>query len=171
MNTQGWFPLGWTGLISFLSKGPSRVSSSAPQFESINSLELRLLCGIQFSHPYVTTGKTVALTTWTYVSKEMSLLFNMLSRFVIAFPPRSKHLLISWLKSLSAVILKSKKIKSATASTFPIHSNHWFLFTTLEHRRILPLAPFLYENNSSKVQYHTWPVGDTTNHMIFKIDS
>ena len=64
--------------------------------------------------PYMTTGKTIALTRWTFVDKLMSLLFNMLSRFVIAFLPRSKHLLISWLKSPSAVILESKKIKSDT---------------------------------------------------------
>ena len=71
---------------------------------------------VQRSHPYMTTGKTKALTRWTFVGKVMSLLFNMLSRFVIAFLPRSKHLLISWLQSLSAVILEPKKIKSATVS-------------------------------------------------------
>ena len=72
----------------------------------------------QFSHPYMTTGKTVALTICTFVSKVMSLLFNTLSRFVIAFFPRSKCLLIWWLQSLSAVILEPQKIKSATASIF-----------------------------------------------------
>ena len=66
----------------------------------------------------MTTGKTIALTRWTFVGKVMSLLFNTLSRFVIAFLPRSKHLLISWLQSPSAVILETKKIKSVTASTF-----------------------------------------------------
>ena len=66
----------------------------------------------------MTIGKTIALTIWTFVSKVMSLLFNMLSRFVIAFLPRSKHLLISWLQSLSAVILETKKIKSVTGYTF-----------------------------------------------------
>ena len=66
---------------------------------------------VQFSHPYMSTGKTIALTVWTFVSKEMSLLFNMLSRFVITFLPRSKRLLISWLQSPSAVILEPKKIK------------------------------------------------------------
>ena len=70
----------------------------------------------QLSHPYMTTGNTIALTIWTFVSKETSLLFNMLSRFVIAFLPRSKHLLISWLLSPSAVILEPKKIKSVTLS-------------------------------------------------------
>ena len=75
---------------------------------------------VQLSHPYMTTGKTTDLTRWTFVYKVMSLLFNMLSRLVITFLPRSKHLLISWLQSSSAVILEPKKIKSATVSTvFP----------------------------------------------------
>ena len=72
---------------------------------------------VQLSHPYMTTGKTIALTRQTFVDKVMSLLFNMLSRLVITFLPRSKHLLISWLQSPSAVILKPPKIKSATVST------------------------------------------------------
>ena len=72
---------------------------------------------VQLSHPYTTTGKTIALTRWTFVDKVMSLLLNMLSRLVITFLPRSKHLLISWLQSPSAVILESRKIKSATVST------------------------------------------------------
>ena len=69
---------------------------------------------VQLSHPYMTTGKTIALTRWTFVGKVMSLLFNMLSRLVIAFLPRSKCFLISWLQSPSAVILEPKKIKSVT---------------------------------------------------------
>ena len=71
---------------------------------------------VQLSHPYMTTGKTVVLTRWTFVDKVMPLLFNMLSSFVIAFLPRSKRLLISWLQSLSAVILEHPKIKSVTIS-------------------------------------------------------
>ena len=71
---------------------------------------------VQLSHPYITTGNTIALTKWTYVGKSMSLLFNMLSKFVIAFLPKSKHLLISWLQSPATVILEPKKIKSVTAS-------------------------------------------------------
>ena len=67
---------------------------------------------VQLSHPYMTTGKTIALTRWTFVDKVMSLLFNMLSRFVIAFLPRSKYLLISWLQSPTAVISEPKKRKS-----------------------------------------------------------
>ena len=69
---------------------------------------------VQLSHPYMTAGKTIALTRWTFVNKGMSLLFNMLSRLVITFLPRSKSLLISWLKSPSALILEPKKIKSVT---------------------------------------------------------
>ena len=73
---------------------------------------------VQLSHPYMTTGKTIAWTRWTFVGKVMSLLFNKLSRFVIAFLPRSKRLLISWLHSPSAVTLEPKKIKSITVSIF-----------------------------------------------------
>ena len=71
---------------------------------------------VQLSHPYMTTGKTITLTRQTFVGQVMSLHFNMLSRLFIAFLPRSKHLLISWLQSPSAVILESKKIKSVTVS-------------------------------------------------------
>ena len=71
---------------------------------------------VQLSHPYMTIGKTIALTRWTFVGKVMSLLFNTLSRLVVTFLPRSKHLLISWLQSPSAVILEPKKIKSVTVS-------------------------------------------------------
>ena len=71
---------------------------------------------VQLSHSYLTTGKTITLTRWTFVGKVISLLFNMLSRFVIAFFPRSKSLLISWLQSPCALILEPKKIKSVTVS-------------------------------------------------------
>ena len=71
---------------------------------------------VQLPHPYMTTGKIIALTRWTFVSNVMSMLFNMLSRLVIAFLPRSKHLLLSWLQSPCAVILEPKKVKSATVS-------------------------------------------------------
>ena len=71
---------------------------------------------VQLSHPYITIGKTVTFTRWTFVDKVMSLLFNMLSRLIITFLPRSKHLLISWLQSPSAVILEHPKIKSVTVS-------------------------------------------------------
>ena len=112
------------GLISFkdgligspCSLMDSQESSSTPQFKSINSSVSGFFI-VQLSHPYITTGKTTALTRWTFVGKVMSLLFNILSRLVITFLPRSKCLLISWLQSLSAVILEPPKIKSATVST------------------------------------------------------
>ena len=95
----------------------SQESSPTPQFKSINSLVLSFLYNkVQLSHPYMTTGKTVALTRQTFVSEVMSLFFNKLSRVVIVFLPRSKHLLISWLQSPSAVILEPPKIKSVTVS-------------------------------------------------------
>ena len=74
---------------------------------------------VQLSHPYMTTGKTIALTIWAFVSKVTSLIFNMLSRFVIAFLPRSKHLLISWLHSPSAVILEPPKLSQPLFPLFP----------------------------------------------------
>ena len=83
---------------------------------------------VQFSHPYMTTGKTIALTRWTFVGKVISLLFNMLSRLVITFLSRSKCLLISWLQSPSAVILEPQKIKSVTvsiASPSICHLGYW----------------------------------------------
>ena len=80
---------------------------------------------VQLSHPYMTTRKTIPLTVWTFVGKVMSLLFNMLSRFVIAFLPRSKCLLISWVQLISAVILEPKKMKSVTVSTFSQSLCYW----------------------------------------------
>ena len=94
----------------------SQQSSPTPHFKSINSSVLSFLT-VQLSHLYMTTGKTIAMNRWTFVGKVMSLLFNMLSRLVTALLPRSKHLLISWLQSPSAVILEPKKIKSVTVST------------------------------------------------------
>ena len=76
---------------------------------------------VQLSHPYMTTGKIVALTRWTFVGKVMLLLFNMLSRLVITFLPRSKRLLTSWLQSPSAVILEPSKVKSDTVSPSIFH--------------------------------------------------
>ena len=92
-------------MISLQSKGLSLILQRSAFFM------------VQLSHPYMTTGKTIALTRWTFVGKVMSLLFNMLSRLVIIFLSRSKRLLISWLQSSSAVILETMKIKSVTIST------------------------------------------------------
>ena len=111
MNIQDWFPLGLTGWIFLQSKGLSRVFSNTTvkkqQFFGAQLSLLRLL--VQLSYPYMTTGKTIALTGWTFVGKVMSLFFNTLSRLVITFLPRSKCLLISWLQSPSAVILEPPK--------------------------------------------------------------
>ena len=100
MNIQDWFPLGWTGWISLHSKGLLRVHSSKASILWSSAFFI-----VQLSYPYMTTGKTIALTRWTFVGKVMSLL-NMLSRLVIAFLLRSKCLLISWLQSPSAGILE-----------------------------------------------------------------
>ena len=99
-----------------LGSRDSQESSPTPQFKSISSSVLSLRY-VQLSHPYMTTGKTTALTRQTFVSKVMSLLFNMLSRLVIAFLLRSERLFISWLQSPSAVILEPKKIKFVPVST------------------------------------------------------
>ena len=104
-----------------------RTLKSLLQHHSSKALILRrsAFLTVQLSHPYVTTGKTIALTRWTFVGKVMSLLLNMLSRLVITFLPRSKHLLILWLESPSAGILEPPKIKSDTVSTVsPSISSH-----------------------------------------------
>ena len=111
MNIQGWFPLGLTGLISFKSKGLSRVfSNTTVQKHQFFGTQPSLWSNSHstMSWFYTTTGKTIALTRWTIVDKLMSLLFNMLYRLFIAFLPRSNRLLISWLQSPAAVILESK---------------------------------------------------------------
>ena len=117
INIQGWYSLGLTALISLQSKGLSEI------FSSLNYLVFSLLY-----HPTVTSihdhWKTIALTRRTFVDKVMSLLFNMLSRLVIAFLSRSKHLLISWQQSPSAVILEPRKIKSDTVSTVSPSISH-----------------------------------------------
>ena len=115
MNIHDWFPLGSTGLISWQSKGLSRVSSNT-------TVQKHQFFGAQlfvWSNYHIHTRlleKNIALTIWTFVGKVMSLLFNTLSRLLIAFLPRSKHLLVSCLQSPSTVILEPKKIKSLTVS-------------------------------------------------------
>ena len=123
MKTQDWSPSGWTGWISLQSKGLSRVfSNTTVQKHQFFGVQLSLWCSAFFlSHPYITTGKTTALTRWTFVGKVMSLPFNMLCRLVITFLLRSKRLLISLLHSPSAVILEPRKIKSATVSPSICH--------------------------------------------------
>ena len=117
---QGWFPLGLTGLISLLSKGLSRPFQGRLQHRSSKEsiLQCSALFMVQLWHPYMTTGKSIDLTTWNFAGKVMSLLFHILSRLVFAFLPRRKRLLISCLKSPSAVILEPPKIWSL--SLFPL---------------------------------------------------
>ena len=115
MNIQDWSPLGLTGWISLKSKGLSRVfSNTTVQKHQFFGTQLSL---VQLSYPYTTTGKTISLTRQTFVGKVMSLLFNMLSRLVIAFLPRSRHLFISRMQLSSALILEPKKRRSVTVST------------------------------------------------------
>ena len=116
MNIQDWLPLGLTGWISLQSKGLSRFFSNTT-FQKHQFLWCSAFFIVQLSHPYMTTGKTIALTRWNFVGKVMSLLFNMLS-MVIAFLPRSKHLLISWLQSPSAVILEPPTPKNRVCHCF-----------------------------------------------------
>ena len=107
------FRMDWLNLLA--------VQGSLKSLQHHSSKASILQCSaffiVQLSHPYMTTGKTIALTRRTFVDKVMSLLFNMLSRLVITFLPRSKRLLMSWLQSPSTVILEPRKIKSATVST------------------------------------------------------
>ena len=110
-----FFRIDWFGLLEV--QRASQESSPAPQFESICSSALSLHYGSTLSS-YMTTGKTIALTVWTFVAKVMSLLLNILSRCVIAFFLKSKSLLISWLQSLSTVILEPKKIKCVTVPNY-----------------------------------------------------
>ena len=115
MNIQDWFSLGWTDWISLQSKRLSRVFSNTSPKSSI--LQCSAFFRVQLSDLYMTPGKTIALARHNFYGKVMSLLFNMLSRLVITFLPRSKCLLILWLQSPSTVILEPPKIKSDTVST------------------------------------------------------
>ena len=108
MNTQDGSPLRWTGWISLYSKGLSRVFSNTT-VQKASILRHSAFFIVQLSHPYMITGKIIVLNRWTFVGKVMFLLFNMLVSLAIAFLPKSKHLLISWLQSPSAVILEPKR--------------------------------------------------------------
>ena len=120
MTIQNQFPLGWTDWISLQYKGLSRVFSNTTVqkhfcFSKVSIFWCSAFFRVQLLYLYMTTGKTIALTRQTFVSKVMSLLYNMLSSLVTVFLPRRKDLLISWLQSPSAVILEPPKIKSLTA--------------------------------------------------------
>ena len=167
VNIQDWFPLQLTGWISLQSKGLSE-SSPSPQFKSINSSALSFLYSPTLTS-CMTTGKTIALTRWIFVGKVMSLHFNMLCRFVIAFFPKNKQLLISWLQSPPAVILEAKNIKSVSVSiVFPIYSpsiiftyniphNLWVQIKFLTFLQLLPF--YLFEiiiQNTLKNRIFLW---------------
>ena len=149
MNVQDWFPLQLPGLISMQSKGLSRVFSNTKIWKhQFFGAEPSL-----WSNSHIcTTGKTIALTIWMLVGKVTSLLFNMLSRFVIAFLPRSKRLLISWLESPSEVILELKKIKSLAVSIVSPSICHEmigpdamiFVFWMLSFKPVIPLYSFTF---------------------------
>ena len=124
MSIQDWFPLGWTGWISLQSKGLSSL------LQHRSSKASTLWCSaffiVQLSHPYMTSGKTIALTRWTFVGRVISLLFIMPSRLVMPCLPRSKHLLISWLQSPSAVMLEPPKIACHCFHFFPTICHKWW---------------------------------------------
>ena len=107
------FRMNWLNLLAVQGTFKSLLQHHSSK---VSVLQGSALFIVQLSHPYMTTGKNIVLTRWTFVGKVMSLLFNMLSRLVIAFLPKSKPLLISWLQSRSAVIWEPKKIKSFTVS-------------------------------------------------------
>ena len=115
------FRINWFGLLAV-----QRTLKSLLQYHSLKTsiLQCSVFFMVQLSHLYMTTGKTIASTIWIFVSRVISLLFNMLSSFVIVFLLRNTHLLISWLLSPSAVILEPKKIKSVTISSFSPYICH-----------------------------------------------
>ena len=119
-------------------------------------LQHSTLFTVQLSHPYITTGKTIALTRQTFVGKVMFLLLNMLSRLVVTFLPRSKHVLISWLQSPSAVILEPKKIKSDTVSTVSSSISHEVVGPDAMILVFWTKRPLLY-TISYFTQVHTMP--------------
>ena len=123
MNIRNRFPLGWTGWISLQSKGLSRVFSNTT-VQKHQILWRAAFFTVQLSHPYMTTGKTIALTRWNFVGKVISLLFNMLSRLVITFLPRSKRLLISWLQSPSQYYRNANQNYSEVSSHTSQNSHH-----------------------------------------------
>ena len=119
-NIQDSFPLGWTDWISLQAETLKSLLQHHSSKASI--LQSSAFFIVQLSHPYMTTGKTIAFTRWTFVGNVMFLLFNMLSKLVITFLPRSKNLLISWLQSPSAVILEPQKDKVCHCfHCFPIY--------------------------------------------------
>ena len=147
MNIQDWFPLGWTSWISLQSKGLSRVfPNTTVQKHQFLVLSFLYSPTLTSKHDY---WKNHRLTKQTFVGKVMYLLLNMLSRFIITFLPRSKHLLISWLQSPFAVILEPKKIKSDTVSPSISHELMGpdamiFVFSMLSFKSAFSLSSFTF---------------------------
>ena len=142
MNIQGWFPLGLTGLISLQSKGLSRIFSSTSLKASV--LWCSAFFMVQLWYLNMITGKIIALMIQIFVSKVVSLLFNMVSIFFIAFFPRSKCLLISWLQSPSTVILESKETAKCTLYIISLMSFwHYLIFQSFPSTMTLLMRLFL----------------------------
>ena len=152
MNIQGKFPLGLTGLISLLSVQGTLKSLIQHHSSEASILRRSVLFMVQLAHPCLTTEQPVALTIRTFVSQVMSLLFNILPKFVIAFLPRSKRVLTPWLQSPSAVILETPKIMSLTLSIVSPSICHEvmgldamiFIFGTLSFKPALSLSSFTF---------------------------
>ena len=147
MNIQDWFPLGDLLAVQKTLKSLLQHHSSKASILWCSAYFI-----VQLSHPYMTTGKSIALTIWTFVGKAMSLLFNTLSRLVIAFLPRNNRLLISWLQSPSALILEPKKIKSVSVSIVSPSICHEvmeldamiFVFWMLSYKPAFSLSSFTF---------------------------
>ena len=156
------FRMDWLDLLAVQG-----ILKSLPQHHSSKAsiLWCSAFFTVQLSHPYMTTGKTIALTRWTFVGKVMSLLFNMLSRLIIIFLPRSKHLLISQLQSPSSVILEPKEIKSDTVSTVSLSICHEVMgpdamilvFWMLSFKPTFSLSSFTFIKRGSLVPLHSLP--------------
>ena len=163
MNTQDWSPLriDWLDLLAVQGTLKSLLQHHSSK---ASILQHSAVFTVQLSHPYMTTGKAIALTRWTSDGKVMSPLFNMLSRLVITFLPRSKRLLISWLQSPSAVILEPQKIKSATVSTVCPSISHEVMgpdarilvFWMLSFKPTFP-SPLSLSSRGSLVHLHFLP--------------
>ena len=141
------FRIDWLDLLAVQGTLKSLLHSSKASILQCSAFFI-----VHLSHPYMTTGKTIALTRWTFVDKIMSVLFNILSRFVIAFLPRSKHLLISCMQSPSAVILETKKTKSVTFPTFSLpicyevmRTDVMIYFSNVKFKSTFSFSQFLYK--------------------------
>ena len=169
----------YSGLISLridwfdLLTVQETLSSPVPHNSKASILQCSVFFMVQLSHLSITNGKTVVLIIWSFISKVMSLIFNMLSKFLIAFLPRSKHLLISWLRSPSALILEPKKIKSVTVFTFSTSTCHEVMEpramilvilmlsfkTAFSHSSISPSLAISPSSRGSLVVLHFLPLG------------